>query len=42
MSKSAPNLLKGGFGVYIILKYRSDRIKLVTPLEFISETEGEA
>ncbi len=25
-----------------LLKYRSDRIKLVTPLEFISETEGEA
>lgn len=24
-----------------LLKYKSDRIKLVTPLEFIAETEGE-
>jgi predicted nucleic acid-binding protein len=25
-----------------LLKYKSDRIKLVTPIEFITETEGEA
>lgn len=24
-----------------LLKYKSDRIKLVTPIEFVTETEGE-